>query len=232
MSFKLTEGHWNVLLEFMEQHKEFAKGQFSGPTGRIIQRKLWEELAQLLNSLGEGSKPVEKWQKTWSDIKYSIKRKASAKKQDIAATGGGPKVKPKLNQLEERVVNILGKTFYEGVSVSECGIPSTSEDDFLSTSKDVFPQNSLEDTPIHLPVASTSSIQTSKFSEFKHKSIEASDHGYSKLPHPKKRKIQDVENELMQESLTELKEIKLELRELNKSMSSIANSLAELVAKK
>ncbi|CAG9840671.1 unnamed protein product [Diabrotica balteata] len=152
MSFKLTEGHWNVLLEFMEQLKEFVKGQFSGPTGRIIQRKLWEELAQLLNSLGEGSKPVEKWQKTWSDIKYSIKRKASAKKQDIAVTGGGPKVKPELNQLEERVINILGKTFYEGVSVSECGIPSTSEDDFLSTSKDVFPQNSLEDTPIHLPV--------------------------------------------------------------------------------
>ncbi|CAG9836292.1 unnamed protein product [Diabrotica balteata] len=172
MSFKLTESHWNVLLEFMEQHKEFAKGQFSGPTGRIIQRKLWEELAQLLNSLGEGSKPVEKWQK----------------------------------------------------------IPSTSEDDFLSTSKDVSPRIVWKtQLSIYRYVASTSSIQTSKF---KHKSIEASDHGYSKLPHPKKRKIQDVENELMQESLTELREIKLELRELNKSMSSIANSLVELVAKK
>uniref|UniRef100_A0A6P7G1L3 Regulatory protein zeste n=1 Tax=Diabrotica virgifera virgifera TaxID=50390 RepID=A0A6P7G1L3_DIAVI len=199
MSFKLTEGHWNILLEFMEHHKEFAKGQFHGPTGKTIQRKLWEELSQLLNSLGEGIKPVEKWQKTWADIKYTIKKKAAAKRQDIAATGGGPKIKVELNEMEERVVHILGKTFYEGTGVSECGI------------------------------ASTSNIQTP---EVPSRSIETTDHGYCKSQASKKKNIQDVENDIMQNSLTELREIKLELRNLNLSMSSIADSLAELVTKK
>lgn len=41
----------------------FARGQFSGPTGKLTQRKLWEELSQKLNSLGYGSKTTEKWQK-------------------------------------------------------------------------------------------------------------------------------------------------------------------------
>ncbi|XP_050504400.1 uncharacterized protein LOC126883196 [Diabrotica virgifera virgifera] len=176
MYLKLTEGHWNVLLDFMEHHREFAKGRFSGPTGKTIQRKLWEELAELLNAIGAGSKPVGKWQKTWADIKYTIKKKVALKRKY-----GGAEVKV-LNRLEERVVNILGKTFYEGASVSKC---------------------------------------------------KTTEHGYCKPPQPNIRQIQYVENKISQDTLMgELREIKLELRELNNSMSSIANSLTELVSKK
>lgn len=63
MSFKMNDNHWIVLIEFMEKHPNFARGQFSGPTGKLTQIKLWEELSQKLNSLGYGSKTTEKWQK-------------------------------------------------------------------------------------------------------------------------------------------------------------------------
>lgn len=46
----------------MEQNPHFAKGQFSGPTGKSTQKKLWENLALQLNALGTGEKSTEKWQ--------------------------------------------------------------------------------------------------------------------------------------------------------------------------
>lgn len=63
MSCKLTNDHWEVLVTFMEKHPQFARGQFSGPSGKIGQKKMWEELAARLNSLGHGEKTTEKWQK-------------------------------------------------------------------------------------------------------------------------------------------------------------------------
>lgn len=59
----MNENHWIQLLDYMEKHPQFARGQFSGPSGKITQRKMWEELSKRLNSLGYGNKSVEKWQK-------------------------------------------------------------------------------------------------------------------------------------------------------------------------
>lgn len=61
--FKLNEEHWHVLIEFMENHRDFACGRFSGVNGREIHRKLWSEVVNLLNSLGYGTRTIEKWQK-------------------------------------------------------------------------------------------------------------------------------------------------------------------------
>lgn len=63
MAFKPTEAHWDLLLNYMGAHKEFARGQFSGPSGKSNQKKMWNDLTSQLNALGGGMKPVEKWQK-------------------------------------------------------------------------------------------------------------------------------------------------------------------------
>ncbi|KAJ8932903.1 hypothetical protein NQ314_014347 [Rhamnusium bicolor] len=126
MAFKMNENHWNVLIDFMESHKEFARGQFVGPNGKTTQRKFWEELSGKLNSLGHGIRPVEKWQKSWADIKYTIKKKAFYNNQQLVATGGGPKMNKSLNIWEERAVAILGKTFHEGVERAECGVSNNT----------------------------------------------------------------------------------------------------------
>ncbi|CAG9773498.1 unnamed protein product [Ceutorhynchus assimilis] len=125
MAFKINDGRWQVLLGFMDRNPLFARGQFAGPNGKVIQRKLWEQLSSELNSLGSGSKSVEKWQK--SDIKYGIKRKAAMNKLSLDETGGGPGNYKKLNDYEQRILSILGKSFYEGVGSKECGGRSQRE---------------------------------------------------------------------------------------------------------
>lgn len=52
-----------LLISFMEQHPELAKGQFNGPSGKATQKKLWEELSLKLNAEGGGQKTTQKWQK-------------------------------------------------------------------------------------------------------------------------------------------------------------------------
>lgn len=59
----MNENHWIQLLDYMEKHPQFARGQFSGPSGKTTQRKMWELLSKRFNSLGYGNKSVEKWQK-------------------------------------------------------------------------------------------------------------------------------------------------------------------------
>lgn len=63
MSFKIRESHWEIMLEYMEEHKDFANGRFIGAQGREIQKKMWIELSNKLNSLGFGNKTADKWQK-------------------------------------------------------------------------------------------------------------------------------------------------------------------------
>lgn len=71
--FKIKEDHWMLILDFMENHREFATGRLIGINGREVNKKLWGDLASKLNSLGLGIRPVEKWQKVGSKNKFNIK---------------------------------------------------------------------------------------------------------------------------------------------------------------
>lgn len=59
----LDKQHYNVMLDFMEEHPELAKGQFVGPMGRSRLKELWKQLTNELNGLGLGYKEQHKWQK-------------------------------------------------------------------------------------------------------------------------------------------------------------------------
>lgn len=149
MAFKISESHWQLLCAFMESHPDFATGKFTGPKGKAVHRQLWEQLSHELNSLGLGTRTVEKWQKvsvyyrpityitvlisikhiklicifqSWADLKYSIKKKATLQRQELQATGGGKPANISLTQYEERVLAVLGQSFFEGVGSEECGV--------------------------------------------------------------------------------------------------------------
>ncbi|KAK4882662.1 hypothetical protein RN001_005981 [Aquatica leii] len=105
-----------------------ATGKFQGPNGKVQYRKLWEELTLQLNSAGLGQRTTEKWQKTWTDFKYTLKKKASAYQQGLHQTGGGPAKIPKLTELEVRILNVLGTTFYAGLAdIKEMGVGGNVE---------------------------------------------------------------------------------------------------------
>ncbi|CAH1118225.1 unnamed protein product, partial [Phaedon cochleariae] len=145
MSFKMNSSHWQLMVCFMEQHDAFAKGKFAGPTGKAMHRKLWERLSAELNALGFGSRSVEKWQKTWADIKYNVKKKAANNKKEYARTGGGPDKETPLTDWGIKILGILGTTFFEGVDSSECGVPQESQDNQIvnDIQIDKFTENEL-----------------------------------------------------------------------------------------
>lgn len=53
--------------------------------------------------------------KVWSDMKNNTKKKAARILRDATGTGGGPACKLKLNDLEQRILNILGPQAASGI---------------------------------------------------------------------------------------------------------------------
>ncbi|XP_018577855.1 uncharacterized protein LOC108916137 isoform X1 [Anoplophora glabripennis] len=125
MSCRVNDTHWEIIFNYFQIHPNLATGRAIGPNARQIQRQQWEELANNLNALGYGTKTSEKWQKTWTDFKQNLKKKAIEIKKDQQATGGGPSNSKKFTKHEERVLSILGSSFYEGMGCSEVGLPTT-----------------------------------------------------------------------------------------------------------
>lgn len=62
---------------------------------------------------------------TWTNYKHNLKKKAAQLKLDQVATGGGPPCNTTLNPIEERILAIIGKSFYEGIGKPEIGIPQS-----------------------------------------------------------------------------------------------------------
>lgn len=122
-TFKVTSGHWDIFVDFFGTYPDLAKGRFSASSnGKDLYKKLWNELTLQLNSLGLGEKTTEKWQKTWSDFKCGLKKKAAEISRMQRITGGGPPFEKKLTEVEMKLLAILGETFYKGCNVPEQGV--------------------------------------------------------------------------------------------------------------
>ncbi|KAJ8912720.1 hypothetical protein NQ315_012274, partial [Exocentrus adspersus] len=121
-NFKVKGEHWEVLIEYMENHKDFACGRVTAINARETYKKRWTELCTKLNSLGHGVRPVEKWQKCWADYKSNLKKKAALIRNAREQTGGGPELEDKLNNLELRVLQVMGQTSYAGCGTKELGV--------------------------------------------------------------------------------------------------------------
>ncbi|KAF5269895.1 hypothetical protein FQR65_LT05694 [Abscondita terminalis] len=120
--FKVNENHWLVFAGFFEAHPDLITGRVASINGREENRKLWQELAQQLNAVGMGERTVEKWQKTWADFKSNLKKKAAEINRLRAQTGGGPPTEKILSDLEQRLLSLLGESFYAGCKTKELGV--------------------------------------------------------------------------------------------------------------
>ncbi|KMQ81490.1 hypothetical protein RF55_26174, partial [Lasius niger] len=69
---------------------------------------LWEELANNLNSCGNGTtKTIDKWIKSWRDWRVDVKAKAAKLKNYRGGTGGGGASKTPLLEIEERLISLI-----------------------------------------------------------------------------------------------------------------------------
>ncbi|XP_013188445.1 uncharacterized protein LOC106133304 [Amyelois transitella] len=95
----------DILLNFMEEHPEFAAGKQS-IYSRFSSSKLWRLLAERLNAAapdsGGARKSPDKWCRYWADIKYKARKKSAAG----GALGD-------LSSAEERLRNILNSGLRE-----------------------------------------------------------------------------------------------------------------------
>ncbi|KOB56417.1 Uncharacterized protein OBRU01_25830 [Operophtera brumata] len=112
---------FSTLLEFMDSHGHLAKPQ-PGAQGRLRADRLWQELADTLNSVGSGvRKTSDKWKKVWACWKSKTKKKALAIRRHASGTGGGPSCRLILTPLEARVVGVIGALAVEGHKIEEQG---------------------------------------------------------------------------------------------------------------
>ncbi|CAG9771630.1 unnamed protein product [Ceutorhynchus assimilis] len=65
-----------------------------------------------------------KYLKTWTDMKYNLKKKAAEIKKEQTKTGGGLGVTKVLTPFEERALQLLGSSFI-GLNEPEVGLPKS-----------------------------------------------------------------------------------------------------------
>ncbi|XP_045541907.1 uncharacterized protein LOC123723373 [Papilio machaon] len=53
----------DVLLNFLDEHRDLARGRLRGADGNVQAKSLWEELCNSLNSMGGCTKTIQQWQK-------------------------------------------------------------------------------------------------------------------------------------------------------------------------
>ncbi|CAG9773199.1 unnamed protein product [Ceutorhynchus assimilis] len=220
-SFKIKECHWEVLMAYMEEHKDFANGRFLGLQGRETQRKMWSTIANRLNALGYGERSAEKWQKTWADFKHNLKKKGQMINSDLHGTGGGGHSSAPFNSFELRALNIFGgKTFYAGAGSTELGIlsPSISQPKANTTpeSLDVI---ALDDDDLKTLATRK---QTTRVTTDYH------DHDYEGTPPTKKKK--DHSDEAYRETIDILKEIKETIHQGLSEIKEVLDSRLQQIA--
>ncbi|XP_075151364.1 uncharacterized protein LOC142225478 [Haematobia irritans] len=70
-----TTSHNEIFIDFMEENKDLAMGFTK--RDKVVQDKLWSDLADKLNACGPHRRGVSEWRKTWTDWKRNIKTNVS-----------------------------------------------------------------------------------------------------------------------------------------------------------
>lgn len=61
---KVSANQRLIMLDYMDQHRELVSGRFTATFTKIVQDRLWEQLANYLHVDGLGAvKDVKKWKK-------------------------------------------------------------------------------------------------------------------------------------------------------------------------
>ncbi|KAJ8710259.1 hypothetical protein PYW07_009625 [Mythimna separata] len=103
----------DTLLNFLDEHRDLARGRLRGGDGSAHSKRLWKELCNMLNSMGGSTKSIQQWQKVWFDRKHLAKKAAADARRPASATGGGPSTAPSLSQWQLKVLSIMGIGFGE-----------------------------------------------------------------------------------------------------------------------
>ncbi|XP_017469419.1 PREDICTED: uncharacterized protein LOC108361335 isoform X1 [Rhagoletis zephyria] len=117
----------SAMLDFLGENPNVASGKFQKLHGKLENTKKWAEMADKLNSLGGAAKSVEQWQNVWRDLKSRTSTRVRDRKREQALTGNIPLQQPPLNELEKRVIALVGSSYMEGQPDVQENIPMEEE---------------------------------------------------------------------------------------------------------
>ncbi|KAH7986408.1 hypothetical protein HPB49_025980 [Dermacentor silvarum] len=105
---RVSKGQRETVLAFMEQHLQLAlRSSELGPGFSLVdRRRLWQQLADALNTEGPVVKTVDQWQQV-----YEARRDATAIAQGQRSTGGG-----RAPGFRDRVLQLTGTVRFHGVT--------------------------------------------------------------------------------------------------------------------
>ena len=58
-----TAAQIDALLDFLDEHRDLARGNLRSIEGRTLTHRLWEEISTTLNAMGGCTKTTKQWQK-------------------------------------------------------------------------------------------------------------------------------------------------------------------------
>ncbi|KAH7948922.1 hypothetical protein HPB49_003438 [Dermacentor silvarum] len=123
---RVSEGHRETVLSFMEQHPQLASRSSELGPGFTAgdRRRLWQQLADVLNEQGPMVKAADQWQEWWRKQVYEARRDAIAIAQVQRSTGGG-----RAPGFHGRVLNLTGMVRLRGVAdlpYQEADVPTAA----------------------------------------------------------------------------------------------------------
>nr|XP_055063042.1 nuclear apoptosis-inducing factor 1-like [Misgurnus anguillicaudatus] len=110
-----TDTEMEVLVNEVESNQHILFGSLSA--GGITNKRkhsVWEHVTSAVNSVGSEERTVPEIKKKWFDIKLSAKKRVTAHRREISATGGG-QTTTEISPLDSRVASIIGDTALSGI---------------------------------------------------------------------------------------------------------------------
>ena len=104
-----TESELEILLHEVEMRKHMLFGTLSTGINAKQKRSEWERVCEAVNAVGSKQRTHPEIKKKWSDLKVEVKRRVSAHRRSVTATGGGTGV-GELSPFDLRVAALIGDT--------------------------------------------------------------------------------------------------------------------------
>nr|XP_022332179.1 nuclear apoptosis-inducing factor 1-like isoform X1 [Crassostrea virginica] len=150
-----------ILVEEVEKNKAVLFAPHKDVNTNNKKNQCWNEIRCLINSIGIQERTSAEIVKKWRDISSQAKKKEAQFRREQVKTGDGPPPLPvNTNDIDQKIVAIIGKTAVEGI---EGGLDTddTNEVDlfkveevWLSGSPSMTSKSEQAAVPVHVPSSS------------------------------------------------------------------------------
>ncbi|XP_037929876.1 uncharacterized protein LOC119664469, partial [Teleopsis dalmanni] len=113
-SKRISKEQKQVLVQHMEEHKDFAHDRFVSDHGARSLNEQWSSLAAILNAVGGAVKDANGWKKAWVNMKSKSKKKVQDYKHAMGLTGNASVGIKDLTDLDERIIAVMHPVAVQG----------------------------------------------------------------------------------------------------------------------